>query len=93
MIPISPISVKFTDEERARIKSLAGTLGWTESQIIRDSVSHILLLIEKPDSAAEPKLITLARLARCEEESPGLLSAHVRKLHSGGRPDQSKNPP
>ena len=82
MIPISPISVKFTEEERARIKALAGTLGWTESQIIRDSVSHILQLIHKPSSTVEPKLITLGRLACCEEQRPGFLSAQAAKIYS-----------
>jgi predicted DNA-binding protein len=45
MIPIPPISVKFTDEERAKLKALAATLGWTESQIVRDSVAHTLHLV------------------------------------------------
>ena len=82
MIPISPISVKFTDEERARIKALAGTLGWTESQIIRDSVSHVLQRINDPSYTSEPKIITLGRLARCEEQRPGFLSAQAAKMNS-----------
>ncbi len=82
MIPISPISVKFTEEERVRLKSLATTLGWTESQIVRDSVAHILRLIHHPDSNDEPKLIALARLALCHKENPDLLHQHIRKTHS-----------
>ena len=81
MIPISPISVKFTDEERARLKALATTLGWTESQIVRDSVAHILRLIHHPESNDEPKLIALARLALCHEKNPDLLHQHIRKTH------------
>jgi len=82
MIPISPISVKFTEEERARLKALATSLGWTESQIVRDSVAHILHLIHHPDSKDEPRLIALARLAMCHEENPDFLQQHVRKVHA-----------
>jgi hypothetical protein len=81
MIPISPVSVKFTEEERARLKALATSLGWTESQIVRDSVAHILHLIHHPGSKDEPKLIALARLAFCHEENPELLQQHIRKTH------------
>ena len=70
MIPLQPVSVKFTDEERARLKALAYSLGWTESQIVRDSVAHILHLIHNPDSQDEPKLITLARLALAMKKIP-----------------------
>ena len=81
MIPLQPVSIKFTDEERARLKALANSLGWTESQVVRDSVAHILHLIHHPDSADEPKLIALARLALCNEENPVLIQQHVRKIH------------
>jgi hypothetical protein len=81
MIPLQPVSIKFTEEERARLKALATSLGWTESQIVRDSVAHILHLIHNPDSPDEPKLISLARLALCHEENPDLLQQHVRKVH------------
>ena len=81
MIPLPPLSVKFSDEERAKLKALAVTLGWPESQIVRDSVTHILHLIHNPDSPEEPKLISMARLAVCNEENPTLLQRHIRKVH------------
>ena len=81
MIPLPPLSVKFSDEERAKLKALAVTLGWTESQVVRDSVAHILNLIHKPDTLDEPKQIALARLALCNEENPTLLQEHIRKFH------------
>jgi predicted transcriptional regulator len=81
MIPISPISVKFTDEERAKLKALAATLGWTESQIVRDSVAHTLHLVHHPGSKDEPKLIALARLAISHEENPELIHQHIKKMH------------
>ena len=81
MIPLQPVSIKFTEEERARLKALANSLGWTESQVVRDSVAHILHLIHHPDSREEPKLIALARLALCNEENPVLIQQHVRKIH------------
>jgi hypothetical protein len=31
MIPLQPVSVKFSDEERAKLKALATALGWSES--------------------------------------------------------------
>ena len=82
MIPLQPVSIKFTEEERARLKVLATSLGWTESQIVRDSVAHMLHLIHHPDSKDEPKLIALARLALCHEENPDFLQQHVRKTHA-----------
>ena len=85
MIPLPPLSVKFSDEERAKLKALAVTLGWPESQIVRDSVTHILHLIHHPDSPEEPKLISLARLALCHEENPDLLQQHIKKVHSAHR--------
>ena len=81
MIPLQPFSIKFTEEERVRLKALATSLGWTESQIVRDSVAHILHLIHHPGSPDEPKLIALARLALCNEENPALLQAHLRKIN------------
>jgi hypothetical protein len=81
MIPIPPLSVKFGDDERARLKALANTLGWSESQVVRDSVTHVLHLIQHPDTKDQPKLITLARLARCNEENPTLLQKHIKKVH------------
>jgi len=81
MIPLQPVSIKFTEEERARLKALAASLGWTESQIVRDSVAHILHLIHHPDSIDQPRLIALARLALCHEENPDFLQKHVRKAH------------
>ena len=81
MIPLQPVSIKFTEEERARLKALANSLGWTESQVVRDSVAHILHLIHHPDSPEEPKLIRLARLALCHEENPNLLQQHISKVH------------
>jgi hypothetical protein len=81
MIPLPPLSVKFSDEERARLKALAATLGWPEGQIVRDSVAHILHLVHHPNSKDEPKLISLARLALCHEENPALLRQHIKQIH------------
>ena len=86
MIPIPPLSVKFSDDERARLKALATSLGWTESQVVRDSVTHVLHLIDHPDSKDEPKLIILARLAVCHAENPTLLQKHIKKVHLAQSP-------
>ncbi len=81
MIPVKPLSVKFNDEdERAKVKALASLLGWTESQIVRDSVAHVLHLIHHPGSSVEPKLITRARLLLGHEKLPAL-DLHMKKLH------------
>ena len=89
MIPLQPVSIKFTEEERARLKALATSLGWTESQIVRDSVAHILHLIHSPDSKDEPRLITMARLALCHEENPVFLQEHIKKVQIGHSPHTS----
>ena len=82
MIPVKPLSVKFNDEdERAKVKALATLLGWTESQIVRDSVAHVLHLIHHPGSTDEPKLITRARLLLGHETIP-VLGLHMKKLHT-----------
>jgi hypothetical protein len=81
MIPLPPLSVKFSDEERARLKTLAATLGWPESQVVRDSVAYILHRVHHPDSNDEPKVIALARLALCHEENPALLQQHIKQIH------------
>jgi hypothetical protein len=81
MIPLPPLSVKFSDDERARLKALAASLGWPESQVVRDSVAHIHRLIEQPDSQEQPKVIVLARLNRCHEENPALLQQHIKQIH------------
>ena len=73
MIPLQPVSVKFTDEERARLKALATALGWTESQVVRDSVAAIIYLVQNPDSESLPKIIGMARQALSHEESGSLL--------------------
>ncbi len=81
MIPLPPLSVKFSDEERTRLKALAAALGWHESQIVRDSVTHILHLVHQPATKDEPKLVALARLALCNEENPALLQQHMSQVH------------
>jgi hypothetical protein len=47
MIPIQPLSVKFPEEERAQLKALAAALGWSESQVVRDSVAAIIYLAQQ----------------------------------------------
>ena len=93
MIPLQPVSIKFTEEERARLKALATSLGWTESQIVRDSVAHILHLIHHPDSKDQPRLIALAHLALCHEENPDFLQKHVRKTHFAHPTSATKESP
>jgi predicted transcriptional regulator len=63
MIPLQPVSVKFTDDERAKLKALASALGWSESQVVRDSVAAIVYLVQHPDSDIVPKIIGMARQA------------------------------
>ena len=81
MIPLRPVSVKFADEERARLKALATTLGWTESQVVRDSVAAIIYLVQNPDSDSLPKIIGMARHALVHEQNKSLLKTHVDRLH------------
>ena len=81
MIPLQPVSVKFTDEERAKLKALAIALGWTESQVVRDSVAAIVFLVQHPDSDSLPKIIGMARQALLHEENDSLLNEHVNRLH------------
>jgi hypothetical protein len=68
MIPLPPLSVKFPDDERAQLKNLAATIGWPESRIVRDSVAHMLHVLERPGSVEEPKFVSLARLALQHEK-------------------------
>ncbi len=81
MIPLQPVSVKFTDEERAKLKALATALGWTESQVVRDSVAAIIYLVQNPDADSPPKIIGMARQALLHEENDSLLKEHVNRLH------------
>ena len=81
MIPLQPVSVKFTDDERARLKALATALGWSESQVIRQSVAAIVYLVQNPDSDSVPKIIGMARQALAKEESPLLLKEHMHRVH------------
>ena len=81
MIPLQPVSVKFTDDERAKLKALATSLGWSESQVVRDSVAAIIFLVQNPDCEHTPKIIGLARQALRHEESDSLLKEHVNRLH------------
>jgi hypothetical protein len=83
MIPLQPVSVKFTDEERAKLKALAIALGWTESQVVRDSVAAIVYLVQNPDSDSLPKIIGMARQALQHEESPLLIHEHMKHVHQG----------
>jgi predicted transcriptional regulator len=70
MIPLQPVSVKFTDEERAKLKALATALGWTESQVIRESVAAIAYLIQNSETSTQPRIIAMAR---------GSFSSHLTK--------------
>jgi hypothetical protein len=71
MIPLQPVSVKFTDEERARLRALASALGWTESKVLRDSVAAVIHLVGHPEDETPPKIIGLARHAiQLEKDSP-----------------------
>lgn len=81
MIPLQPLSIKFTDEERARLKALASALGWSESQAVRDSVAAIIFLVQNPDSDLLPKIIGMARQALQHDENPLLLQEHIRRVH------------
>jgi hypothetical protein len=72
--------VKFTDEERARLKALATSLGWSESQVVRDSVAAIIFLVQHPDTDDLPKLIGLARQALLHEGDDSLLRLHLGKI-------------
>jgi hypothetical protein len=80
MTPLQPVSVKFTDEERAKLKALATALGWTESQVIRDSVAAIVYLVQHPDCDTHPKIVGMGRLALLHEENPATLQNHVEKV-------------
>jgi predicted transcriptional regulator len=86
MIPLQPVSVKFTDDERARLKALATALGWTESQVVRDSVAAIIYLVQHPNSEIVPKIIGMARQAMEHEENPLLLQQHMKQIHRAGTP-------
>jgi len=81
MIPLQPISIKFTDEERARLKALASALGWSESQAVRDSVAAVIFLVQNPDSDSLPKIIGMARQALQHEENPLLLQEQMKRVH------------
>jgi predicted transcriptional regulator len=81
MIPLQPVSVKFTDDERAKLKALATALGWTESQVVRDSVAAIVYLVQHPESDTQPKSIGMARQALLHEENDSLLKQHLNRLH------------
>jgi hypothetical protein len=75
MTPLQPVSIKFTDDERAKLKALATALGWTESQVVRDSVAAIVYLVQHPDGDFIPKIIGMARQAMQYEENPPCFSS------------------
>ena len=81
MIPLQPVSVKFTDDERAKLKALATALGWTESQVVRDSVEAVIFLVQQPDAEMLPKIIGMARQALHHEGNDSLLKLHLQKIH------------
>lgn len=74
MIPLQPFSVKFTDEERAKLKALASALGWNESKVVRDSVAAVIYLVGHSESETVPKIIGLARHAIQLEKDSSLAS-------------------
>ena len=86
MTPLQPVSVKFTDDERAKLKALATALGWTESQVVRDSVAAVVYLVQHPHSEIVPKIIGMARQAMEHEENPLLLQQHMKQIHHAGTP-------
>jgi hypothetical protein len=81
MIPLQPVSVKFTGDERAKLKALATALGWTESQVVRDSVAAIVYLVQNPDTDSLPKIVGMGRQALSHDENDPLLAKHVKRLH------------
>jgi hypothetical protein len=85
MIPLQPVSVKFTDEERAKLRALAASLGWSESQVVRDSVAAVDFLVQNPDSEIIPKIVGMARQALRHEENDSLLTEHVNRVHLQSR--------
>ena len=79
MIPVQPVSIKFPEEERAKLKALAAALDWTESKVVRDSVAVAFYLIHNPQGENLPKIIGMARHALLHEQAP-LLKEQVDRL-------------
>jgi hypothetical protein len=79
MIPIQPLSVKFPEEERAQLKALAAALGWSESQVVRDSVAAVIYLAKHPEG--QTKIVGMARQALRHEGDNSLLKEHVNRFH------------
>lgn len=75
MIPLQPFSVKFTDEERAKLKALASALGWNESKAVRESVAAVIYLVGHPEGETLPKIIGMARHAVQLEKDSSLAAA------------------
>lgn len=80
MLTVPPTSIKFTDEEDARVRALAALLGWSKCKVIRASIDFVDHLSRNPTSEELPEIVVLARLALFNKANPGVLQRHMEHL-------------
>lgn len=69
MLPLIPKSVKMESEVSARLKARASQIGYSENQIIVESVIGTFDLADDPSNTL-PRLVVLLRAAKQHEASP-----------------------
>lgn len=70
MIPLKPKSVKVTPELNERIRKIAHSIEYSDSQLIAIGMKAILDLIEAPGPLVIPKIVVMARAALHYDQSP-----------------------
>lgn len=70
MIPLKPKSVKVTPELNERIRKIAQSIEYSDSQLISIGMKAILDLIEAPGPLVIPRIVVMARAALNYDKSP-----------------------
>lgn len=70
MIPLKPKSVKVTPELNERIRKIAQSIEYSDSQLISIGMKAILDLIEAPGPLVIPRIVVMARAAFHYDKSP-----------------------
>lgn len=70
MIPLTPKSVKMTPELNERIRKIAQSIDYSDSQLIAIGMTAILDLIETPGPLVIPRIVVMARAALYYDKSP-----------------------
>lgn len=75
MITPKPFSVKFPDELRAQIKERARQIGYSENQLIIESMTAMLELVDEREKPTVPQVVMLIRTAEDHRDKAPVLAA------------------